>query len=71
MKYKCTNCDKLYSVKQKLMNKRFRCKVCATVNTISMPETKTKNHDSVAAYNQFLHELSVWEKKALPIGTDS
>lgn len=71
MKYQCTQCDKLYHVKEEMVGKQFKCRKCSTVNTISVPKMEAKKHDTVASYNQLLQELLVYEKQAPTIYPNS
>jgi DNA-directed RNA polymerase subunit RPC12/RpoP len=71
IKFQCSNCGKNYRVTDEYAGKRARCKDCGTVNVIPSREPETVGcGDSIAAYNNLLHELLKFEKQAPPLETE-
>ena len=65
IKFRCSECDRVYRVSDGYAGKRVRCRMCSQVNTIPQLENETLgNGDSVSAYNDLLKELAKAEKDA-------
>lgn len=72
--FKCTKCGHSYNVPDEYAGKKVRCKDCQTVNSIPAQGLVGSNRecgDSIAAYNNLLHELLRQEKQAPQVEIES
>ena len=64
IKFDCSKCGRSYRVSDEYEGKRVRCRECSTVNLITAEQPRKINEDSVAAFDNLLHELLKYEQQA-------